>query len=108
MYSPALKRYLDSDPRLRDLSPLDPMDCFFTRIYSTRSFRCISGCANIGAILNLSNASHGQTHTANGGNSFCKTLGGPASGTNSILYGAVLNRSMSMSSARSAFSVLLR
>ena len=101
-----IKRYLVSDPRLRALLPLAPMACFFTRISSTRCFRCMSGCANTGAILNRLNASHGQNPIVNGGSSFCKTLGGPASGTNSILHGAVLKRSTPMSSDLLAFSVL--
>src|ERR1700730_8562994 len=52
------------------------MACFFTKISSTRCFRCTSGCGNIGAILNHLNASHGQNPIVNGGSSFCKTLGG--------------------------------
>jgi hypothetical protein len=43
---------------------------------------------------------------ANGGSSSCKTLVGPAFGTNSIPSEAVLNPSMSMSSDPLAFSVL--
>src|ERR1700693_5002055 len=104
----ALKLYLASDQRLRALLPLDPMACFFTRIYSTRCFRCISGCANIGAILNRLSALHGQTPTANGGNSFCETLGGLVFGTNFILHEAVSKQSMSMSSGLLDFSVLPR
>src|SRR6202023_3104083 len=49
-----------------------------------------------GGMLNRLNASHGQNPIVNGGSSFCKTLGGPASGTNSILHGAVLKRSTPM------------
>src|ERR1700692_5037251 len=52
------------------------MACFFTRISSTRCFRCMSGCANTGAILNRLNASHGQTLTANGGSGFLRNTGG--------------------------------
>jgi hypothetical protein len=44
----------------------------------------------------------------NGGSSFCKTLGELASGTNSILHGAVLKRSTPMSSDLLAFSALPR
>src|ERR1700736_394408 len=106
MCSRALKRYLASDPRLSALWPLDPMACFFTKISFTRCFRCTSECANIGAILNRLNASHGQTPTANGGSSFCETLGGLVFGTNFILHEAVLKRSTSMSSDLLAFSVL--
>src|ERR1700731_1926927 len=84
------------------------MACFFTKIFSTRCSRCTSGCANIGAILNRLNALHGQNPIANGGSSFCETLGGLVFGTSFILQGAVLKRSMSRSSARRAFSVLLR
>jgi hypothetical protein len=70
----ALKRCSASDPRLKVLLPIDPMAYFFTRIFSTRCFRCTLGCANIGAILNRLNALHGQNPIANGGSSFCETL----------------------------------
>jgi hypothetical protein len=84
------------------------MVCFFTKISSTRSFRCTSECANIGAILNRLNASHGQTLTANGGSGFCETPGELAFGTNSIPHGAVLKRSTPMSSDLLAFSVFAK
>ena len=41
----------------------------------TLCFRCMSGCANTGAILNRLNASHGQNPIVNGVSSFRKTLG---------------------------------
>src|SRR5208337_4024190 len=63
-------------PKIEGSVAARPMAYFFTRIFSTRCFRYTSGCDNIGEILNHLNASHGQNPIANGGSSFCETLGG--------------------------------
>src|SRR5260370_22455553 len=108
MCSRALKRYLASDPRLRAPLPLDPMACFFTRIFSTRCSCCTSECANIGAILTHLNASPEPTPTANGGSSFCETLAGLGFCTKFILLGAGLKPCTPTSSHPLVVSLFLR